>query len=123
MDKLTEIKEDAMKRLYEHLGFDGVDGTYIYILTRVKEAFHVGTMTLDDFVEVDDDFVGELADLFAEMAKPLLQLVEIQAKALEFYADESNNDWDIDCFDRVNQSKVMEDGGQRAREAIKLTQV
>lgn len=59
-------KEELMQQLYEHLGFNGTEGTYIYILTRVKEAFSYGTMTLHDFVEIDGDFVGELADFILE---------------------------------------------------------
>jgi hypothetical protein len=36
------------------------DGTYLYHLTRCKEAFNVGTMTLDDFVEIDEELVDEI---------------------------------------------------------------
>lgn len=73
------MKEQVMEKLFDHLGFDGKDGTYIYCLTRVKEAFHVGTMTLDDFVEVDEDFVGELADVFMELsAAKDKQIAELQ---------------------------------------------
>jgi hypothetical protein len=104
-NKIYEIKAKAEKKLYEHLGFNGVDGTYIYCLTRVKEAFHVGTMTLDDFVEVDEEFVGELAELFAEMVLPLLQEIERKDEALRFYA-------------RHYRTSVILDGGKRAREAL-----
>ncbi|PLR99540.1 hypothetical protein [Bacillus sp. T33-2] len=46
------------------------DGTYLYNLTRVKEAFNVGTMTLDDFVEIDEELVEEIF----EAIKPFLKL-------------------------------------------------
>lgn len=62
-------KEALVEKLYDFLGFNGNDGTYIYSLTRVKEAFHVGTMTLDDFVEIDDEFVHDLADFILEQMK------------------------------------------------------
>jgi hypothetical protein len=62
-------KDKLVEGLYDHLGFNGKDGTYIYCLTRVKEAFGYGTMALDDFVEVDGDFVGELADFLIEFVK------------------------------------------------------
>lgn len=78
-----QMKEQVMEKLFDHLGFDGVDGTYIYCLTRVKEAFHVGTMTMDDFVEVDGDFVGELADLFLEIMAPIQKLAEERGAVLE----------------------------------------
>lgn len=44
--------------------------TYAYHLTRVKEAFSVGTMTLDDFQEFDEDTVNDLVDyIFEELDK------------------------------------------------------
>lgn len=39
-----------------------IGDSYEYSLTRVKEAFAIGTMTLDDFVEFDDDKVADIAD-------------------------------------------------------------
>lgn len=36
------------------------DGTYFYHLTRVKSAFDIGTMTMDDFEEVDEDLVEDI---------------------------------------------------------------
>lgn len=62
-------KEKLMEKLYEHLGFNGRDGTYIYCLTRVKEAFGYGTMSLDDFVEIDEEFVSDLADFILSLNK------------------------------------------------------
>jgi uncharacterized membrane protein len=59
-------KDELAEKLEDYFGFNGSDGTYFYWLTRVKEAFHVGTMTLDDFVEIDGDFVDELADFILE---------------------------------------------------------
>lgn len=49
------------------------DGTYLYHLTRVKSAFGVGTMTLDDFVEIDHDLVDEVY----EAIKPFIEAKEI----------------------------------------------
>lgn len=119
MNKVDEIKAEAEKKLFEHLGFDGVDGTYLYWLSRVKEAFHVGTMTLDDFVEVDGDFVGELADLFVNMAKPLLAEIERKDEALRFYADEENYKARILETEWGPNIAIDEDAGLRAREALK----
>ena len=42
------------------------DGTYVYNLTRVKEAFGYGTMTIDDFEEIDSIFIDELADFILD---------------------------------------------------------
>ena len=49
------------------------DGTYLYYLTRVKEAFNIGTMTLEDFVEIDEELVEELY----EAIKPYIAAKEI----------------------------------------------
>lgn len=62
-------KEKLIEKLYDYFGFNYPDGTYIYCLTRTKSAFNVGTMTLDDFEEIDDEFIYELADFILEMIK------------------------------------------------------
>lgn len=64
-----ELKEKLRQKLYDYLGFDGKDGTYLHWLTRVKEAYAVGTMTLDDFVEVDETFIDEIVELVEEVLK------------------------------------------------------
>ena len=43
-----------------------VGDSYIYDLIRVKEAFIIGTMSFDDFVEWDEERIGELVDEFLE---------------------------------------------------------
>ena len=60
-------KEKLVEKLFDYFCFNTKDGTYIYNLTRVKEAFHVGTMTLDDFEEIDEEFIYELADFILEI--------------------------------------------------------
>lgn len=55
-------RNKLIELLMHFFGFDGSDGTYWYCLTRVKEAFAVGTVTLDDFVEMENETLEELAD-------------------------------------------------------------
>lgn len=55
------------------LGHHGEDGTYLYHLTRVKEAFNIGTMTIDDFAEVDENLTDELVALFLEENQRLIE--------------------------------------------------
>ena len=43
--------------------------SYIFDLTRVKEAFAIGTMSFDDFVEWDESRVAELVDEFIAWLK------------------------------------------------------
>lgn len=56
-------KQDGRERLTEILSkyFD-IGDSYYYRLTRVKTAFAVGTMELDDFVEFDDETVDGIAE-------------------------------------------------------------
>lgn len=42
--------------------FFTIGDSYTYELNRVKEAFYIGTMTLDDFEEWNEDNVSELCD-------------------------------------------------------------
>lgn len=39
-----------------------IGDSYTYELTRVKEAFEIGTMSLDDFQEWNNEQVNDLAD-------------------------------------------------------------
>lgn len=50
-------------RLIELLSqYFNIGDSYAYNLTRVKSAFGVGTVSVDDFEEFDDDTIAELAD-------------------------------------------------------------
>jgi hypothetical protein len=55
-------KENLVEVLTDYFGLNNVDGTYTYELTRVKEAFSVGTMTMDDFEEFDEEQIEDLAN-------------------------------------------------------------
>ena len=73
---VPEYKQDYDKERYalvnklaEHFGFNGVDGSYTYILTRDKEAFGYGTMSMDDFQEMNEDDLYELADFLLGFMK------------------------------------------------------
>ena len=49
-----------------------IGDSYIFDLTRVKEAFAIGTMDLDDFVEWDEERIAMLVDEFLEwLQKPV----------------------------------------------------
>ena len=39
-----------------------IGDSYAYNLMRAKEAFAIGTMKFDDFVEFDDETTSDLAD-------------------------------------------------------------
>lgn len=52
-------KEQLVKILDDYFN---INDTYCYHLTRDKEAFNVGTIKLDDFVEFDEETVNDMAD-------------------------------------------------------------
>ena len=52
-------REAVMQALNKYFSIGDSD---TYELTRVKEAFYVGTMTLDDFEEWNEDNVSDLCD-------------------------------------------------------------
>lgn len=55
------------EKLIEFLAkyFD-IGDSYAYNLTRVKTAFAVGTMSLEDFEEFDEETIADLADYLIE---------------------------------------------------------
>ncbi len=61
-NKEKSIEEVVEELIDEQFGLNSKYGSYIYHLTRDKQAFEIGTMTLDDFMEIDcdDEWLGEL---------------------------------------------------------------
>ena len=66
MKTLREDLRDVLLDIFE-LSDGHTDGTYLYWLTRVKEGFNVGTVSIDDFVEVDEEKVDESLELIMEL--------------------------------------------------------
>lgn len=57
------------ERLIEILSkYFNIGDSYTYILTRIKEGFAVGTVTIDDFKEFDEENVVDLADYILKMS-------------------------------------------------------
>lgn len=52
-------REAVMQALNKYFS---IGDSYTYELTRVKEAFYIGTMTLDDFEEWNEDNISDLCD-------------------------------------------------------------
>lgn len=64
----VELNRDKLIELLSRYFSIGDSDTYE--LTRVKEAFEIGAMTFDDFVEWNEDNVADLADwLIKELRK------------------------------------------------------
>ena len=57
--------EEFRNALIKYFGrWAGIGDSYIYDLTRVKEAFEIGTVSLEDFVEWDEERIEILVDEF-----------------------------------------------------------
>lgn len=57
-----ETATDREKLLNLLAVYFNIGDSYEYSLTRVKEAFELGTMTFEDFAEFDDEKVADIAD-------------------------------------------------------------
>ena len=61
----NKSKEEKKEKLIEYFAkWAGIGDSYIYDLTRVKEAFAVGTMSFEDFEEWNYERVTMLVDEF-----------------------------------------------------------
>jgi len=58
--------EGLLKEVVDLFGFDNKEGTYWHILTRVKEARQVGTLTIDDYQEVTDEDIQPILDFITK---------------------------------------------------------
>ena len=68
-DAIEELlaKVPTAERLAEILSrYFQIGDSYTFELTRVKEAFSIGTMSFDDFSEWDDENVSDLAEYIME---------------------------------------------------------
>lgn len=75
---------DARKTLTELLAdYFHIGDSYHYILKRVKEAFHIGTMTTDDFQEYDEDTVAEIAEHLIENGVTIKQWIPVAERLPE----------------------------------------
>lgn len=65
--------EEKREALIEYFSkWADIGDSYIFDLTRVKEAFAIGTMDLDDLVEWDEERIAMLVDEFLEwLQKPV----------------------------------------------------
>lgn len=91
---MNEMRERLIQLLNRY--FD-IGDSYTYNLTRVKSAFAVGTVDLDDFEEYTEDDVANLADHLIEEGA-ILPLVKVGQTV-----------WCvIDGFDRVVEGKIHE---------------
>lgn len=64
-----KVKKYLIQKLIKYFGLNDEDGTYYYMLNRVKSAFELGTMTLDDFTEISENELDDLARCILEMGE------------------------------------------------------
>jgi hypothetical protein len=70
------------QKLIDQFGFNDTDGSYLHHLTRVKSAYAVGTVSLDDFEEItqDDEWYQELKKLFIDSIQEAQELGRAQGR-------------------------------------------
>ena len=66
---MSKLKTKINDAISEHID---TGNSYTYQLIRTKEAFQYGTVTLDDFIEWDDDAVEELSNDIMKALQPKL---------------------------------------------------
>ena len=93
-ERLEQLKDAIAHEL--GLTDDWKDGTYLYQLMRTKSAFAVGTITLDDFKEIDEELLDKIFNAIepffieqAERAKELENHNKRYREAIEKALDES----------------------------------
>lgn len=86
---MSSLKEKIAEAISKHIS---LEDTYTYELTRVKDAFEIGTVSLEDFEEWSEENVDDLAKTIVDALQP--QLNENQKLALEVlkieYEDRGN---------------------------------
>ena len=76
---MSSLKEKIAEAISNHVS---LEDTYTYELKRVKSAFEVGTMSLEDFEEWTDENVEDLAETIVDALQP--QLNENQQIVLDW---------------------------------------
>lgn len=97
---MSALKEKIAKAITEHIN---LEDTYTYKLTRVKSAFFVGTLDLEDFEEWSETDVDELTEAIVNALQP--QLNENQQIVLEWLKEYMLDDSDF--YNTVYASKQL----------------
>ena len=55
-----------------------IGDSYSYNLTRVKEAFAIGTVSLDDFVEFDEEFIDDIVEYLIKYGVTIVEVNKME---------------------------------------------
>lgn len=70
-------EEQIEQELTEHFGLNNRRGSYYYVLTRDKEAFEIGTMTINDFQEFTEEDIDAIMPIVSQaLTQSRNQLIE-----------------------------------------------
>jgi SMC interacting uncharacterized protein involved in chromosome segregation len=126
LDKTAKKLKSHIEQLEESSKkWDSIERLYIDAEKRYEYKIEQQTQEIERLKVELNTVCGKAMDFEDTIDKwmPLLEqrknTIQRLEEALKFYADERNNDWDIDSFDHVRQSKVMQDGGEIARQILK----
>jgi hypothetical protein len=109
----NRLAQQLTEAIDKALGHDGVDGTYIHYLTRCKSAYGWGTMTLDDFTEVDAEFTHELVSAVTPIFRQQQAEIERLNRAYEVLWDYVAWSFGYDGYMRASDAM---DKSQRIKE-------
>lgn len=128
-ERLEEIKDAIAHEL--GLTDDHMDGTYLYHLTRSKSAFAVGTMTLDDFKEIDEELLDEIFNaiepFFIKQAERVQELEEDKNALGNLVKETAKIAWNIEqqnkryreVINNINENAMLYGVDEQVYEAIK----
>jgi len=68
-ETVEQAVQEALEDIFQ---LDLSNGSYLYELGKVKEAFNIGTVTVDDFEEVTEEYVEEAKQKLLKALKPFL---------------------------------------------------
>lgn len=68
--------KDKLKELL--MRYFTIGDSYSYNLTRVKEAFAIGTVSLDDFVEFDEEFIDDIVEYLIKYGVTIVEVNKME---------------------------------------------
>ena len=82
------LKEKQLKEIL--MSYFCIGDSDTYQLTRVKEAFQIGTMTFDDFVEWDEEHVDDLIEYIKNKIEVMSDCRLIDANKFDVFTYDDN---------------------------------
>ena len=98
----NELRDKLIELLSQYFN---IGDCYAYNLTKDKSAFGIGTMSLDDFAEFDDDTISDIVDYLIEYGV-IVSSCEAQTMKLtknQIYRSINKAKKEIERFEQLNK--------------------